>query len=434
MTWPFASLSLIDGPLPWVALGAGAAGAVWLVGGRRRWFRRIAMPTALAAATALTAGAAMVIEEWWKPFPDPLPPRIHFWAGIVIAALILLIPRAMAADRKGQLVTGCAVLAVLLAAVTQMNLVYAPYPTLGAVFGYVGSPRVTLAELPAPTRGTVEGEPLEEAWRPEGELPHQGAVAVATVAGTTSGFAGRDARIFLPPAYFADPQPVLPVLVLLHGQPGAPEDWLVSGRLADTMDSFAAAHHGLAPVIVMPDATGGALANPLCMDSALGNAAGYLTRDLPAWITAHLRVNPDHRAWAIAGASYGGTCALQLATTAPEVYPTFLDFSGQAEPTLGDRARTVAKAFHGNDSAFRSVNPADQLGTRRYSDSAGVFVVGASDDRYRPDQEALCAKAVGSIASVDCHLVSGGHDWRVWSTALARQMPWLTHRLGLTSG
>ncbi|MFC8936215.1 alpha/beta hydrolase-fold protein [Rhodococcus sp. NPDC057135] len=37
---------------------------------------------------------------------------------------------------------------------------------------------------------------------------------------------------------------------------------------------------------------------------------------------ANLQVNPDPRAWAIGGLSYGGTCALQLATNYPQIFPT----------------------------------------------------------------------------------------------------------------
>ena len=56
-------------------------------------------------------------------------------------------------------------------------------------------------------------------------------------------------------------------------------------------------------------------------------------------------MDPDSEGWAVGGVSYGGTCALQLATNHPDVYPTFLDISGSAEPTLGDRGCTVAAAF-----------------------------------------------------------------------------------------
>ncbi len=128
---------------------------------------------------------------------------------------------------------------------------------------------------------------------------------------------------------------------MLAGQPGSPEDWLNGGKLAMTMDAFAREHHGLAPVVVVPDGTGSQLANPLCLDSQLGKVASYLAVDVPTWIKTHLQVDPDPRSWAVGGLSYGGTCSLQLATNHPEVYPTFLDLSGQEEPTLGDRRRTV---------------------------------------------------------------------------------------------
>jgi hypothetical protein len=55
--------------------------------------------------------------------------------------------------------------------------------------------------------------------------------------------------LYLPPAYLGSVRARLPVLVLIPGQPGGPEDWLLAGRLAAVMDAFAAAHDGLAPVV-----------------------------------------------------------------------------------------------------------------------------------------------------------------------------------------
>ena len=89
--------------------------------------------------------------------------------------------------------------------------------------------------------------------------------------------------------------------------------------------------------------------------------ATYLSVDVPAWIRATLQVNPDTTTWAIGGLSNGGTCSLQMAVTAPDVYRTFVDLSGEAEPTLGDRAGTVAAAFGGDEAAFAAVNPLDVL-------------------------------------------------------------------------
>ena len=79
--------------------------------------------------------------------------------------------------------------------------------------------------------------------------------------------------------------------------------------------------------MVVADGTGSQIANPLCVDSKLGNVATYLAKDVPSWVKSNLQVNPDPKAWAIGGLSYGGTCSLQMATNYPDVYPTFLDIS-----------------------------------------------------------------------------------------------------------
>ncbi|NUS94293.1 MAG: esterase, partial [Nocardia sp.] len=162
-----------------------------------------------------------------------------------------------------------------------------------------------------------------------------------------------------------------------------------------------------------------------------GNAATYLAVDVPEWVRTHLQVDPDPRAWAVGGLSYGGTCALQLATTRPDVYPTFLDLSGQAEPTLGDRESTLRAAFGDDAAAFARNNPADLLAQNRYPDSAGAFVVGLADSEYRAGMERLAAAA--RAAGMDVHLteIPGGHSFAVWSAGLEKELPWLGRRLGL---
>ena len=111
----------------------------------------------------------------------------------------------------------------------------------------------------------------------------------------------------MPPAYLTTPRAELPVLVLLSGQPGTPEDWLNGGHLVATMDDWAARHGGLAPVVVLADGTGGPLANPLCLDSQIAQVQTYLAVDVPAWVRSTLQVQQDPRQWAVGGFSYGGT-------------------------------------------------------------------------------------------------------------------------------
>jgi len=198
------------------------------------------------------------------------------------------------------------------------------------------------------------------------------------------------------------------------------------------MDAFAAAHDGLAPVVVMVDQLGAPLANPLCMDSRLGKVATYLAVDVPAWVRATLQVDPDPSGWAIGGLSNGGTCSLQMAVTAPEVYPTFVDISGEAEPTLGDRAATVQAAFGGDEAAFAAVNPLDVLAQRRFPDTAGYLVAGDQDTVYGPQAQRVFDACRAAGMDVQLHVLPGGHTFGVWGPGLEQALPWLATRLGIT--
>lgn len=203
---------------------------------------------------------------------------------------------------------------------------------MGIAFGHDDFDRISLSEVPGPTDPVVTGDPTDTVWKaPEG-MPIRGRVTTLPVPGTISGFSARDAQVYLPPSYFTNPRPLLPVLVLMAGQPGKPEDWLQGGKLTATMDAFARDHEGLAPVVVIADGTGSQMANPLCTDSSQGKVGTYLAKDLPAAVANAFQIDTNPRAWAIGGLSYGGTCSLQMATNYPEVYPTFLDLSGQLEP------------------------------------------------------------------------------------------------------
>jgi S-formylglutathione hydrolase FrmB len=263
-------------------------------------------------------------------------------------------------------------------------------------------------------------------------MPDSGVVTQVDIPATRSGFVARQAWLYLPPAYLTSPRAQLPVLVLLAGQPGSPEDWFDSGELAARMDRFAAQHEGLAPVVVVPDDLGDPLSNPLCMDSRLGQVATYLSDDVPNWITATLQVDPDRSAWAIGGLSNGGTCSLQMAVNYPDVYPTFVDISGEAEPNLGDHAQTVQAAFGGDEAAFAAVNPLQVMAERQFPDTAGYLVAGQEDSVYLPQAQRVFAACQAAGMSVELHLLPGGHTWQVWGPGLENALPWLATRLGLT--
>jgi enterochelin esterase-like enzyme len=428
-------VSLVHGPVPFAVAALALAALAWLVAARgRRWWVR-SLPLATAVAVAASAGLVFAVEKVWRPFPDPLPPEVVLSGGLGIFALVTAGARIASARSWWQRAAlPVAAVLVVVGAASEINRYYAEFPTAGALMQVPLPNQISLAKLGPATQlvAPPPGGSLATVWHAPPGLPDHGAVvAAAKIPGTVSGFVGRPAMVYLPPAYLSTPRAELPVLVLLSGTPGSPHDWFGGGLLAERMDRFAAAHHGLAPIVVVPDILGGAFKNPLCLDSKLGKAASYLDIDVPTWIRSSLQADPDTRHWAVGGLSSGGTCALQAGIRSPHLYPTIVDISGQDGPTLGGRARTVKAAFGGNEAEFAAILPLRQLAHTKLPGSAAMLTVGSRDKVYGPQQKHVLAALRKAGVPVQFGTVPGTHSWSVFGPALEKSLPWLASRLGL---
>jgi S-formylglutathione hydrolase FrmB len=447
--------SLIAGPLPVILLVSALLALAWLVAGRNAsrcgslWrgirggradgaasvcWLAICVPLIVMAASGVIALLTWLINNVWRPFPDLLPFTIVLWSWVALVGMVLALARQPLVRtwprRAAAIAAGVLVLAV---AANQVNGYFQAYPSLRVALAPWLDPKPELTRTVYVDEAVARpGQAVESIWHPPRGMPKTGAVYQVRIPGVRSGFAARPGYIYLPPAYLATPRPQLPVLVLLGGQPGDPRTWVDSGQIQAMMDGFANLHHGLAPVVVMPDDLGSEFANPMCLNSRLGNVQTYLTVDVPNWVTSHLQVRPPERGWAIGGFSEGGTCAIQLSTQAPRLYPFFVDISGQSGPTLGSRQRTISRAFQGDAAAFARVNPVVVLARTRFPHSAGVFVVGTSDRVYAPQQRAMYLAARRAGMSVTLMYLPGGHDWRVWGGGLQHNVAWLASVLGIT--
>jgi S-formylglutathione hydrolase FrmB len=216
---------------------------------------------------------------------------------------------------------------------------------------------------------------------------------------------------------------LLPVIELLHGTPGTPEDWTRAGMADITADQWAAAHNGVAPVIVMPDPNGGFTADTECVDGRAGRAETYLTTDVPAWVASRLGTSADRRSWAIVGSSEGGYCALDLALRHPDRYAAFADFSGLDRPTAPGGA---LRLLGGSQAAYAAHLPANLLARRRSLPLAGRFDVGTMDGSAT--RSVVRMAALAKRFGIDTSLVlrpNANHTWRVWRRAFPEALPWL---------
>ena len=250
-----------------------------------------------------------------------------------------------------------------------------------------------------------------------------------------SAFTARQALVYLPPAWFAPAAPRLPALILLPGEPGGPTDWTDDGDADGIANDFASAHGGVAPIIVMPDATGQEDEDTECINSTrFGEAETYLTVDVPAYLRAAFRAASAPGSLAIAGASAGGTCATVLSLRHPTVFRVFASFSGFATPTYQDDtvAESVPILYDGSQAAFLAHDPLTMLNQNRYPLTSAWFEAGTSDGQAWADARKLAAASRrAGMAEVCLVGVSGGHTWRVWQESFETALPWLSFRLGL---
>ena len=118
-----------------------------------------------------------------------------------------------------------------------------------------------------------------------------------------------------------------------------------------TAREFADAHHGLAPIIVMPDENGSFSGDTECVNSPRGNAETYITVDVPKFMRTHFNASTGKGSIAIAGLSEGGMCAAMLTLRHPDEYPVFADYSGLTSPTVEeavDPPATIRALFGGS--------------------------------------------------------------------------------------
>lgn len=379
--------------------------------------------TAISAGIATTAGvlAWLILAIWWNPWPGEIPGVFYPAAACIIFVLLCLVSQR----GRRRLLAGASVLA-LLAGAGIFNLVFQVNPTIGS---FDSSPvAVPMAytdfEQTSSVPRSVDGDEL-------------GALVTVPFAGTASEFPARDALAYVPPGYWTHPEIALPVVVLMPGNPGQPDQWFTSGQADQAAADFAAGHDGVAPIVLSVDATASFTGNPVCADGPEFHVLSYISEDVPELIRSHFRVSPDQSTWTIGGLSYGGTCALQVITNHPEAYGSFLDFSGEAEPTTGNHDDTVNRFFDGSEEAFQAQNPAYLLTEAaqnkdpKYSHIAGKFVAGERDSAAISAQEDLhnLAQSAGMETTVDT--VPGGHSFQVWRVAIADTLAWTAERGGI---
>jgi S-formylglutathione hydrolase FrmB len=457
----YHGVSLLHGWLPvGVQVLAGlvlAASMLWLaVRGDRRRLRWLVPGMTVAGL------AAVGIARWrlgdQDLAADPAPWSMWLWIGLTGAAGAALLGARVRPGRWWRAGATASVLLALLCVGVQANSWVGYLPTVTEAYD-----QLTAAPMPDQTA-------LDQLPALRGTPMTTGKLVAITTPDDLSHFSHRTEYVYLPPAWFAADQPPLPAVMMIGGEFSTPTDWIRTGRAVQTADRYAQAHHGVAPVLVFADSTGSFDNDTECVDGPRGNAAQHLTEELRPYVIDRFHTAASAQQWAVVGWSTGGTCAVDLAVTHPELFSTFDDIQGDLSPNAGDTQQTITDLYGGNARAFAAFDPTTVLaGHADYPDSAGWFDnapahataqhraakpapaadadgthagYGGQKDPAPPSMQgqqaaeaaALCARATAKDISCSLHTQPGKHTWQFAGTAFSDALPWLTTRLTAPAG
>ena len=322
----------------------------------------------------------------------------------------------------------CGVVAVVLALVSAgsaVNQAFAYYPTFDRLFGKSANHFLDNAQLNA----------MRKQVDKTGQLPDHGATLSVSIPGQNLKFTPRQAYVWVPPAWFARNRPQLPVVELLHGTPGDPSNWTKSSYADATALAFAEQHHGVAPILVMPDINGSWGADSECVNSAMyGEVETYLTQTVPQFMRKNFNASTAPGSVAVAGLSEGGLCATTLALNNPKVYAAFGNYSGDESPTnqSDSQQQTIATLFGGSQASYDAHNPPYILAHQRFTGLSGWFEAGTQDSQALQAAHALQPLAAKAGIGTCITTPPGNHNFDFWTQAFKDSLPWLSWKLKLT--
>lgn len=375
--------------------------------GARGGARRIARVSGISTSVGVLVGTLLtwLLSDVWNTFEISFTWVVRITGVVGFGIVGYAVGEFVLGRLARRLLAPVLTIVTLIAMAMTINIDFAAYRSVGDLLGHNGITPLT-QPVGAPTGDLAS-------WTPPAGMPSQGVVRSVEIPAATAKFSPRTAIVYLPPAALVENPPPLPVVMALSGQPGAPTDLFTSGQLNVLLDRIAASHRGLAPIVVVPDQLQRPETNPMCSDGPLGQAATYLTTDVPAWILANLPATPDHSRWTVAGYSEGGTCAIQLGAGHPDLFGSLVDVSGELVPSLGTEADTIAQGFGGDRAAYLAATPAEILKAHApYSDYPAYFASGSEDPVFGPYIDRVSALAAQAGMTVTREVSPGtAHDW-----------------------
>ena len=328
----------------------------------------------------------------------------------------------------------------MLFGVLAVNKYYGYYQTWGAAAADLTNAGAAVPQVPA---SSLASGALYDSLVKSADLRlarQQGYTARLVIAGRRSHLT-RQVYIYLPSQYF---QPAykgyrFPVIELIHGQPGVPQDWISVMGVTVTFDRLVSAGLARPAVLVMPDANGGMRVSLQCLNQVGGpQDLTYLGVDVPNEIARILRVQPPGPAWGVAGYSEGGFCAANMALHFRYRYGFAGVISGYFRPFDNQLLHPLRQVspFGRNRVLEQENTPLDEVEKLPAGAVIPQFWLGAGADDRLDVADAEYFRQELQLWQADVPLTltpGGGHNMATWRPEIGLVLRWMSRGLALAA-
>jgi S-formylglutathione hydrolase FrmB len=250
-----------------------------------------------------------------------------------------------------------------------------------------------------------------------------GRVVQLKLPGASSGIT-RSAYVYLPPQYFepAYANTAFPVLELLHGDPGTPNNWIYALGLPAVMDTAIQTGQIGPLIVVMPATFTGPHGND-CVDGSTGPQNDtYLSHDVPADIVQDFRALPPGPHWGIGGLSDGGYCAANLALRHRNSYGAVAAMDGFL--TVDSDLAVLGQDFGNNAGALAADDPTVEVADPNQS-LPKFWLLAGTGNSVDLDSAASFRSVLLTREPVRYVVVEGGqHTPPSWRVGLPNLLAW----------
>ncbi|MGC4044629.1 MAG: alpha/beta hydrolase-fold protein [Armatimonas sp.] len=226
----------------------------------------------------------------------------------------------------------------------------------------------------------------------------------------------RTVYLYTPQGYSQSAAKHYPVLVLLHGEPGQPVDWIYKGEALTSVEKAISA--GTLPpcLVAIPDG-GGEWADSVSGNSKMESA---VVHDLSQFLLNGYHASPNPALWAVGGLSEGGFGAANMVIHHPERFQSALVISTELRVNPGwNDTNDVFGTDPKNRSYYSPIEQIRKVAAGERSKLHFYVAVGEDEGGDRVSDSVgfgNIARAEGATTVIAKD--PGGHKWPFWTQHL----------------